>query len=118
MEVINKNHQFNIQKRNWETPLQNSFSKLPVDNCIMNDDNDDTYMQINHRINVCNHKNDNKSRVYVNRNPEKKVLPLRNETNPLVNNKKERKIAILSDSITKPIDMNEFSHLILNGFAI
>ena len=41
-QVINKNRQVNIQKRNWEIPLQNSFSKLPVDNCIMNDDNDDT----------------------------------------------------------------------------
>ena len=81
---INKSHRIRVHKNNWEIPLQNRFSKMPIDNCIMNDDNCyDTYMPINHRTNVSSHNSD-KSRIYVHKNPEKNVLPLRNIRKPVV----------------------------------
>ena len=68
----------------------------------------------------------NSSRVFVNKHPERNVLPLKNVSEQLPSayaryaerSKKRSKIAIISDSITKPIDMRKFDDLIINGDAV
>ena len=51
--------------------------------------------------------------LIINENPERDVLPLRN-----ANHLKRNKIANISDSITKPIDMRRFNKIIVNGDAV
>ena len=112
-----------MNKSNFNIPLQNRFSEIPVDECIVNDDNSHgTYTPINHLKSTTN-KSD-KSRIYINKNPERNFLPLRNVAKPIHNTKyvastrKQRQIAIISDSITKPIDMNKFNDVIDNGSCV
>ena len=94
---------------------------MSVDECMLNDNNSrETCTPINNRNNVSTVPKTNKSRIYVNRNPERNVLPLRNVAKPIhkTNTIKQRKIAILSASITKPIDMIEFNDCIDNGSCV
>ena len=73
-----------INKNNFKLPLQNSFSVLPIEECINDINSKDTNKTINHHIedytnNRINNKaanNTNKSKIYINRNPEDNVLPL------------------------------------------
>ena len=59
------------------------------------------------------------SSVYVNNFPEKNILPLNNYNQcNKYEEKKGRKIAILSDSNTKPIDMIELNHCLVNGHIV
>ena len=73
-------------------------------------------------INTFNrHKNILKatSSVYVNNFPEKNILPLNNYNQcNKYEEKNGRKIAILNDSITKPIDMIELNHCLVNGHIV
>ena len=98
------------------------------DKSVMIDNNNcETNIYQNNMPNT-NKRNINNSRIYVNQNPERNTviltLPLKDVTRPICNAKyatiarKEKKIAILSASITKPIDMNRFNHLIVNGSAV
>ena len=59
------------------------------------------------------------SSVYVNNFPEKNILPLNNYNQcNKYEEKNDRKIAILNDSITKPIDMIELNHCLVNGHIV
>ena len=128
--ALNNNNQNNNIRdiRNTDLTLQNRFNVLTVDDCILDDNStqeiDERYTYKDHQSNVIKHKE--KSRVYVNKHPESNRLPLRNVAIPIDNSytnydaniRKERTIALLSASITKPIDMREFSNLINHGTAV
>ena len=59
------------------------------------------------------------SSVYVNNFPEKNILPLNNYNQcNKYEEKNGRKIAIVTDSITKPIDMIELNHCLVNGHIV
>ena len=68
--------------------------------------------------------NGTRSKIYVNHYPERNVLPFMNrlQQKKILGekhvDKKDGQIVILSDSITKPIDMVEFNYYLVNGHAV
>ena len=57
------------------------------------------------------------TRIYVSEYPERNTIkmPLKNVAKSI---NKEKKIAIVSASITKPINMNKLNESIVNGYAV
>ena len=104
-------------------PLQNRFNGFRDDDTIITENNYDSYDKpmencLTHTNNFNRH-NKATSKMYVNNFPEKNILPLNNRNQSNKNNEKDgRKITILSDSITKPIDMVEFNHYLVNGYTV
>ena len=133
--IRGKGHQFNKHK-GCIIPLQNRFDGFLVDEPLINDDDDDdksydTNKNPTNETNVKFRRHDNNSfinnnsRIYTNNNPERDILPSKNAAKPYNNYvahtnvaNKKRKIAIISASITKPINMIQFNRALKNGDAI
>ena len=111
-------------------PLNNRFEGCPVDEYLIEDDDNNNSRDISRNDSVHSTSkshyiqksinssiNSNKSKVYTNKYPEGNMLPLRNVAIP-IKPKKDAKISIISASITKPIDMVEFNRLLVNGHAV
>ena len=126
---ITDNRRERIRKsRINEIPLSNRYNSLEVedDNPIdeyANDNNDDdkvinTKTRSRPKANLPNKRN--VSSFFLNKHPEKDVLLSREicKERPGKHDVRKRKIAIISDSITRPIDMREFDDLVNNGVAI
>ena len=126
-----------ISVQEYEIPLKNRFNILQTENTdynYLNDDNDnfvdvhdkETMESIRRKksSNIIANKMKS-SRVYVNHFPERNVLPAKvNITNsnsytksPRLANGR-RKTTIISASITRPIDMNQFNDLLVNNYAL
>ena len=97
-----------------------------VDEIVTNDDHShETYVpqSINNISTTKKRKQCN--RIYFNKNPERNTLrlPLKNWEIPVntrydETTKNGRKIVILSDSITKPININKLNDLVINVTAV
>ena len=103
--IVNKRHSIKSKhsnNTNFDIPLKNRFDSL--------DNGNDKNSCI-------------KSTLYTNKHPEKDILSSKKTQKAEINykrhtNVKRRKIAIISASITKPINMIEFNRLVKNGDAI
>ena len=129
---INENKdRYQVNNKNREIPLTNRFSGIPYfyTNSSEYDDNNDipeiVPQKNNKGITANKDTQANTNRIFVNKNPERNTLglPLRNVAEPIGNSydrykNGSRKIAILSASISKPIDMIKFNNAIVNGSAI
>ena len=118
-QKINERHStFITPEVKWNLPLVNRFNGMPIEECVMTDDNmseTDSQRSVNNvpsTIKKDNYNNNN-GKVYINQR-HYNDLPLRNVATKLT----KRKILILSASITKPINMVKFNEGITNGYAV
>ena len=99
-------------KRKWNIPLPNRFNGIQDETDITFDDYHEEIVPSSLKIPSIIQKR-NANRIYVNHNPERNYTKM--PVNPTT---REKKIAIVSSSITKPIDLVEFKELLLNGSAV
>ena len=104
-------------ERIWNITLSNRFDEIHEDNTVITNDNYEENVPTINVPSFMKKTDSNKNRIYVNQNPERNIIkmPLKYVARSI---NKDRKIAIVSASITKPIDMNELNKLIVNGYAV
>ena len=122
----------NTQRSNWDIPLTNRYTGMIIDHCTEKDDSQDSNPQLNANENLSAMKGKetikkdtiSNNKVYTNKK-QINNLPLRNVARPIkeryasyAEKSVHRKLAIISDSITKPIDMVEFNDKLINGSAV
>ena len=113
-QTVKGKTQCDVSLNTFGIPLDNRFEGMPIDNdCVISADQHSTdYTEVN------THKKTpvNKNRIYVNSHPEHNKLNSITSKNKQIPGKKTKTV-IISDSITKRIDMKEFNHL-ANGDVV
>ena len=121
-QKVNERHStFIAPEVKWNLPLVNRFDGMPIEECVMTNDNMSETDSQRRVINVPStikksardNYNNNNGKVFINQR-HYNDLPLRNVATKLT----KRKILILSASITKPINMVKFNEEITNGYAV